>query len=88
MRRGMDRMDRIRASQREVLAGTRDASWFDCPGTWRLPRYHLVADGHRPACGAPTLLSEFSYTSAIDIEPAQRCRRAGCRKAWPARSTK
>jgi hypothetical protein len=64
-----------------AVAARRDASWFRHPS--RAGRYHIVSrDGVRSACGIP-VLDEMSQRDARDIPEVLRCKRSGCRSAWP-----
>lgn len=76
------------------MAGRRDASWFDHPGTsWRahiavVSDHVEVAGATRwitPACNTrKAILAEFTLEPASNFAPYSRCQRHGCRERWPA----
>lgn len=65
-----------------ALAAYRDASWVNNPDTRTPKRGHILRADGRAACGLVAVM--------CDPEPADcipetlRCRRPGCRQAWPA----
>lgn len=67
-----------------VMAALRDANWYARPNTRTPKRYHVVAQGERPACGALMLLCEPMDAERVAV--IQRCQRPGCKGRWPAPS--
>jgi hypothetical protein len=72
----------------EVLAGLRDASWYERPG--QALQRHIVLDGWHAACSPPhpgrrarMLLVEFTAVPAAEVPDVARCKRPGCRQRWP-----
>jgi len=72
----------------EVRAASRDASFFNSPGTAR--KVHFVAGDGGSACrGMPLVLESVSLPvrdltmSAAEVPDHIRCRAKGCRERWP-----
>lgn len=67
------------------LAAPRDASWYRNPG--RGGKYHVQAGtwhGYRISrCGVLKLNDEL-LIDAARVPRVMRCKRRGCREAWPA----
>jgi hypothetical protein len=67
-----------------IMAATRDAGFLDRPDTWKPKRYHvLTPEGLHARCGQMIIPNDDDTWPAATIAPIQRCRKNGCRQAWP-----
>lgn len=72
-----------------LLAGTRDASWYDRPDVRTVKAFHIATDIDTAAC-APgpehhsgvVQLADFTYERAENVYDDLRCRRPGCKRHW------
>lgn len=82
-----------------VRAARRDASFYDSRrfndsrGMPYVPKYHVVHEnGNGPCCNPDNVLltvdnvwrGSSTECDAVDVSPAERCQRPGCRGRWPA----
>ena len=64
----------------DTMAGLRDASWYNYPGT--ASRYHIL-DGVAPACNTHSAyLTGSTLRPAVDVPREMRCQRSGCKQRW------
>ncbi len=68
-------------ARQPVMAGRREASFYERPDTYAPKRVH-IANGPMAACDRTILLQE-RLVEAARIPRASRCRRAGCAALWP-----
>jgi len=67
-----------------LMAALRDASWYDRPNTRSVKVWHVVADaGCRSRCGLRVLADTDGNAVPAETIRRPRCRRSGCREAWP-----
>jgi hypothetical protein len=66
----------------EVMAGYRDASWYERPNISSTKVMHVDRGDAKSSCSA-ALLQEDSMRPASTVPAAGRCRRAACRNRWP-----
>lgn len=72
-----------------LVAGTRDASWYDRPDVRTVKAFHIATVANTPAC-APgpdfhsgvVALCDFTYERAENVYDDLRCRRPGCKVHW------
>lgn len=77
-----DRQEFVRSNP--VLAMPRDASWERCPSTTSGGQYHVVDTSTlRARCGQPMMPDDDRAVHLEQVEQWQRCKRNGCRQAWP-----
>lgn len=73
----------------DLMAGTRDASWWNHPDVTKVKVLHVAIIGGRggniwTACCDPRIpLVENHSWRAADVPEGLRCRRSGCRVRWP-----
>ena len=68
------------------IAARRDASWYNSPGQSFV--YHIWTSDGCPRCNSGVFLSTETRQRAGSIEPELRCKRNGCRQAWPQATPK
>lgn len=72
-----------------LVAGTRDASWYNRPDVRSVKAHHIATDEDSGACAPGPVfnsgtiaLNDFTYGPAADVYDDLRCRRPGCKKHW------
>lgn len=65
-----------------LTAAFRDASFFNRPDVTSLKKAHVLRGDGRPACGLHAVMCDPLL--AEDVPDWQRCKRPGCKGAWPA----
>jgi len=65
-----------------VMAAQRDASWYGCPDTRTVKKYHISVRGV-PACGNMAILNEETEMLATEVPLELRCKRKECVSRWP-----
>jgi len=66
----------------ELQAAFRDASFLNNPDTRTPKRAHVLNEDGTPRCGLMAMMGDPE--PADQIPDNLRCKRPGCRQAWPA----
>lgn len=64
----------------QLMAGRRDASWYDKPNCYDPKKIHVATKAQTSACRGVPLQG---LRPAARVPQQQRCRADGCRRAWP-----
>lgn len=64
----------------ELMAGTRDAGWYDRPNTYDPKKMHVASRRDTSLCGGVPLAG---MKLATDVPAVLRCQSTGCKKRWP-----
>jgi hypothetical protein len=73
----------------ELMAATRDASWWNHPDVTAVKQVHVAIIGGQDgsiwtaACNRTLPLDDNGGWRAADVPYGLRCLRPGCRKRWP-----
>ncbi len=85
----MSRADRPAAPPvvQPLIAGTRDASWYDRPDVHTVKAWHIATEHDTAACSPGpefhrSIILFDSYLDADQVFDDLRCRRPGCRVHW------
>lgn len=70
--------------EENLLAALRDASYFANPNTSSIKRYHLFGENKRPLCGSKMVLCSENGIDPSQVCEELRCKKPGCKSAWPA----
>lgn len=64
----------------ELMAGTRDASWYERPNVYEPKKIHVASRRATSACGGVPLTG---LRPAGQVPAIQRCQSSGCKTKWP-----
>lgn len=65
-----------------LMAAFRDASWFSTPDVVAPKKAHVLRPDGSPMCGLKAVMCD--PLPAFTVDSFQRCRRQGCKDAWPS----